>query len=114
MVIPVLIEPMEGGGFRAVAGSPLMVNAEGPSQDEALSRLRDQIRLKLQAGASLVPLDVPPAEENPWVKMAGIFRDDPLFDEWVEAMAENRRRDQEEFEREQQEAEREQQEAGRE
>jgi hypothetical protein len=107
MVIPVLIEPIEGGGFRALAGSPLMVSAEGPSQDEALSRLRDAIRLKLAAGSILVPLDVPPAEENPWVKYAGMFRDDPLFDDWVEAMAENRRRDQEEFEREQQEAERE-------
>lgn len=114
MVIPVLIEPIAGGGFRAVAGSPLTLSAEGASQAEALDRLRDAIRLKLQAGSSLVPLDVPPAEENPWVKMAGIFRDDPLFDEWVEAMAENRRRDQEEWEREQQEAEREQQEAGRE
>jgi predicted RNase H-like HicB family nuclease len=107
MVIPVLIEPIEGGGFRAMAGSPLMVSAEGRSQDEALSRLRDAIRLKLAAGSILVPLDVPPAEENPSVKYAGMFRDDPLFDEWVEAMAENRRRDQEEFEREQQEAARE-------
>jgi hypothetical protein len=114
MVIPVLIEPIEGGGFRAVAGSPITASAEGPSQEEALSRLREQIRLKLAGGSMLVPLDVPPAEENPWVKYAGMFRDDPLFDDWVEAMAENRRKDQEEFEREQREAEREQQEAGRE
>jgi hypothetical protein len=91
-----------------------MLSAEGANQDEALDRLRAEIRRKPQAGASLVPLDVPPAEEPPWVKMVGIFRDDSLFDEWVEAMAENRRRDQEEFEREQREAEREQQEAGRE
>jgi len=68
----------------------------------------------MQAGAGLVPLVVPPAEEDPWVEYAGIFRDDALFDEWVELMAENRRRDQEEFERGQQEAEREQQAAGRE
>jgi hypothetical protein len=107
MVIPVLIEPIEGGGFRAVAGSPLTVSAEGANQDEALSRLRDAIRLKLQGGSILVPLDVPPAEENPWVKYAGMFRNNPLFDDWVAAMAENRRRDDEEFAREQQEAERE-------
>ena len=106
MVIPVLVEPIPDGGFRAVAGSPLMLGAEGSSQDEALSRLRDEIR-RAQGGSSLVPLDVPPAEENPLVKYAGMFRDNPLFDDWVEAMAENRRRDQEEFEREQQEAGRE-------
>lgn len=107
MVIPVLIEPIAGGGFRAVAGSLSTLSAEGASQDEALDRLRDEIQLKLSTGASLVPLDIPPVEENPWVKYAGAFRDDPLFDEWVQAMAENRRRDQEEFEREQQEAGRE-------
>ncbi len=107
MVIPVLIEPIAGGGFRAVAGSPLMLSAEGSSQAEAMDRLREEIRRKLQAGASLVPLDVPPAEENPWARVAGMFRDNPLFDAWQEAIAENRRRDQEEFEREQQEAGRE-------
>ena len=32
------------------------------------------------------------AEGNPWAKMAGIFRDDPLFDEWVKIMRENRRK----------------------
>ena len=62
MVIPVLIEPIAGGGFRAVAGSLSTLSAEGASQDEALDRLRDEIQLKLSAGASLVPLDIPPAE----------------------------------------------------
>ena len=100
MVISVLIEPITGGGFRAVAGSPLMVSAEGASQAEALDRLRDAIGLKLQAGASLVPLDVPPAEENPWARVAGMFRDNPLFDAWQDAIAENRRRDDEEAGRE--------------
>jgi len=36
------------------------------------------------------------AEGNPWAKTAGIFRDDPLFDEWVEIMRENRRKADEE------------------
>lgn len=32
------------------------------------------------------------AEGNPWAKAAGIFKDDPLFNEWVEIMRENRRK----------------------
>ena len=32
------------------------------------------------------------AEGNPWAAAAGIFRDDPTFDEWVEIMRENRRK----------------------
>ena len=29
---------------------------------------------------------------HPWLEFAGIFKDDPFFDEFVEAMAEERRR----------------------
>lgn len=35
-------------------------------------------------------LDKAKAEWNPWAFAAGIFRNDPLFDEWVEIMRENR------------------------
>ena len=38
-------------------------------------------------------LDKEKAEGNPWAFAAGIFRNDPLFDEWVEIMRENRRRE---------------------
>jgi hypothetical protein len=31
------------------------------------------------------------AESNPWVKFSGMFQDDPMFDEFVEVMAQNRR-----------------------
>jgi len=40
-------------------------------------------------------LDKAKAEGNPWAFAAGIFRNDPLFDEWVEIMRENRRREDE-------------------
>ena len=29
---------------------------------------------------------------HPWLELAGMFKDDPFFDEFVEAMAEERRR----------------------
>ncbi|MGI4789653.1 MAG: hypothetical protein ACRYFS_12470 [Janthinobacterium lividum] len=32
------------------------------------------------------------ADGNPWAAAAGIFRNDPFFDEWVEIMQENRRK----------------------
>ena len=31
-------------------------------------------------------------KHHPWLEFAGIFKDDPSFDEFVEAMAEERRR----------------------
>ncbi len=32
-----------------------------------------------------------PQRANPWLSGAGMFRDDPLFDEWQRAIAEYRR-----------------------
>ena len=32
-----------------------------------------------------------PPQGNPWLEGAGIFRDDPFFDDWQQAIAEYRR-----------------------
>jgi hypothetical protein len=47
----------------------------------------------MKGGKILVPLEVAAAGEspNPWVRGAGMFRDDPLFDQWQAAIAESRR-----------------------
>ena len=89
MDIPVLIEPLPGTGFRARSGDPFAQAAEGASREEALARLEALIKGQLRAGVQLVALQVPAA--NPWVAFAGMFKDNPLFDEVIEIMAENRR-----------------------
>jgi len=91
MDIPVLIEPVAGNGFRARGGEPFALVAEGATREEALQKVREQLQERLQAGSQIVPLDVP-GQENPWVKFAGMFKDDPLFDDWQAAIAENRRK----------------------
>jgi len=91
MQIPVLIEPIAGNGYRASGGEPLALSVEGATEEEALNKLRAQLASRLAGGARLVPLEVPP-QGNPWVECAGMFRGDPLFDEWQQAIAENRRR----------------------
>jgi predicted RNase H-like HicB family nuclease len=91
MQIPVLIEPVAGNGFRARGCEPLDVSAEGTTEEAALRKLREQIDRRLAAGARLVLLEIP-APANPWVEFAGMSRADPLFDEWQQAIAENRRR----------------------
>jgi predicted RNase H-like HicB family nuclease len=93
MIIPILIEPMGDQGFLATGGPPLDVSAQGVTREEALGRLREAIEQRMKAGAVLVPLEVAAAEEgpNPWVQAAGMFQDDPLFDQWQTAIAEYRR-----------------------
>jgi predicted RNase H-like HicB family nuclease len=90
MKLTVLIEPVEKDGYRASSGEPLGLSAEGATPEEALGRLRQMLGTRLAAGARLVQIDVP-AGENPWLRGAGMFKDDPLFDEWQQAIAERRR-----------------------
>ena len=92
MDIPVLIEPVAGNGYRASSGPPLGLNAEGPTRDEALANLRRLLDQRLAGGAQVTVLSVPEAS-NPWIEFAGMFNpDDPLVKEWIEIMAENRRK----------------------
>jgi hypothetical protein len=91
MAIPVLIEPVGKKGFRATSGEPLAMTVEAPTREKALAKLEKQLQARLTNGAELVAWEPTPA--NAWVKFAGMFKDSPMFDEVVEIMAENRRKD---------------------
>jgi hypothetical protein len=90
MQIPVLVEPVANEGFRATAGAPLPVSAEGATPDDALRNLRAVMDRHLKDGKQLASVEFPDTE-NPWLAMAGIFdQNDPLVQEWKAAMAEYR------------------------
>ena len=90
MQIPILVEPVPGRGFRASDGGPFALTAEAPTPEEAVAKLREQIDRRMTAGARVQTLDLP-APEHPWAQFAGTFKDDPLFDEWQQAIADYRR-----------------------
>ncbi|MDM3843455.1 MAG: DUF4209 domain-containing protein [Aphanizomenon gracile PMC638.10] len=50
------------------------------------------VTLRLCFGAGILIPEEIVEESNPLVKFAGMFKDDPFFDEFVEEMAENRRK----------------------
>jgi predicted RNase H-like HicB family nuclease len=92
MQIPVLIEPIAGNGYRARGAEPFAHVAEGPTREAALNKLKEQLQARLQAGAEIVTLDLP-AAHHPWMEFAGMYSpDDPLVQDWKEAMAEYRRK----------------------
>jgi len=90
MQIPVLVEPIIGNGFRARGIEPFGVVAEGTTRDEALRNLRQLLEARLVSGAEIVELEVAGAQ-HAWKPFAGMFKDDPLFDEWQKAIGEYRR-----------------------
>jgi hypothetical protein len=91
MQIPVLIEPVSGNGFRASTGDPLGLSAVGATREQALGELHQLIKDRLAGGAQLTALEVASAE-HPWAKFAGAWReDDPLIQEWKQAVEEYRR-----------------------
>ena len=91
MQIPVLIERIARNGYRARGGEPFAVTARGATPEKALARLRSKIESRVKKGGAIVTLELTPAP-HPLAEFAGMFKDDPLFDEVVKHMAENRRR----------------------
>lgn len=89
MQIPVMIEPLAGNGFRARGPDPFALTADGATPEDALNNLRDQLTARTEAGVRIVALELSETQ-HPWAPFAGMFRDDPLFEEWQKAIAEYR------------------------
>lgn len=90
MQIPILNEQVEGNGYRACGVEPLVITAEGGTQEEAIANLRKKFQTRLRGGAVVVPLDLL-EEPHPLAEFVGIFKGDPLIMEWKKSMKEYRR-----------------------
>lgn len=91
MQFVVRVEPNNGRGF--LARSPLApdLTAEAPTADQAVADLQQQLTRLVTHGrlrAIEVPLHSADTEslQNPWQEVAGLFKDNPLFDEVLEHM----------------------------
>jgi len=90
MHIPVLIEPMDSNGYRVTTGQPLGLTAEGATREEALGQLRQRLQHRLSAGAEIALVEIVSAP-HPLAPYAGMFKDNPLFEAWQQAIADSRR-----------------------
>jgi hypothetical protein len=89
MQIPILIERIANNGYRSRGGEQFSLSAEGATREEVLTKLNDQLQSQLRDGTELVSLDVSP-KAHPLAQFAGMFKDDPLIEEWIQSMAEYR------------------------
>jgi predicted RNase H-like HicB family nuclease len=85
MEIPVLLEPLPGGGLQARSADPLGLTAQGDTPDAALRHLHDLIQTRAASGAILKSIEVPAPKLGSYLG-AGIYKDEPLFDRRREAI----------------------------
>lgn len=81
VTLNVLIENITERYYTAtVLGLP-DCRAEGETRQQALARLRDCVTARL-VKAEVVPMEIERSDSpHPWLKFAGMFKDDPQFDE---------------------------------
>ena len=88
MELPVLIEPISENCFRASSGA-LALSVEAPTQDEAFARLETLVRERVAGGLRVAEIKIP--TEDSWLSIAGIFENDPSFEDWQEEIRKYRR-----------------------
>ena len=77
MEIPVIVEKVNGNGFRARAATPEALSIEGPSREAVLAQMQELLQKKLSE-VEVVRLQVPlPGEDHPWLAVAGMWKDSP-------------------------------------
>src|SRR5262245_23114756 len=89
MEIPVIIEP-HAGGYRARCRHPVEAEATGGSRYDAQLALEAILRSRVAGPFTVLPLEVTP--DKPWISFAGSIPDDQVTEEWLDAIADNRRR----------------------
>ena len=94
MQYQILVEhPNQNGFIASVIGLPDCV-VEGATEAEAINRAKLRLKSRLAQGKIVtVEIDVPAQglTGNPWIDSAGIFKDDPTYDEFLEEIAKYRR-----------------------
>ncbi len=80
-----------GQGYTATVMAWPGCVATGGTREEALARLQHELRRRLEA-VEVVSMEVDePQPPHPMLRFAGVFKDDPLFDDVMEEIAAYRR-----------------------
>ena len=91
MEIPVVVRPLPEGGFQARSADALGFTAQGETPDAALHHLRELIRTETAAGTVLTSIEITITMPEQRSDLGGgIYKDEPLFDRWRQAIEEYR------------------------
>lgn len=90
MKIPILVEATADHRYRATGAEPFAGTVEADTPGEALEQMQRSIEDRVSRGARIAALELPD-DANPWLQGAGMFRGDPLYDDWQQAVSDYRR-----------------------
>jgi hypothetical protein len=77
----VLLDKVSEGKVRAtILGLPDFVEAS--TKEEALKEIKEVLQKRLE-NSEIVRMEIEPVKPNPWLAIAGKYKDDPLFDEFL-------------------------------
>jgi predicted RNase H-like HicB family nuclease len=89
--LTVLLERKDERQYRAIVLGLPDCQAEGNTREEALTKISTIAGDRLEK-AELISLEIQLSKpEHPWMKFAGMFKDDPQFDEMLEDIQDLRR-----------------------
>jgi predicted RNase H-like HicB family nuclease len=94
MEYTVLIQSKRGGGFKATIPALPKCQSTGATEDEAIANLRTVLSKFLKkTKVTSIQVDENGQQQNdPWLAMAGMWRDDPTWDEYQRLIKKYRRR----------------------
>jgi hypothetical protein len=88
---PISVQQQPNGQWLAQVLGWTDCQVEAPSREAAIAEIEQTLNDKLTA-MDIVFINIPtPQIENPWMKHAGMFKDEPLFDLVLEEIATHRR-----------------------
>ncbi len=91
MTYDVLVENEQERSYTATLLGWPKLSVSGSTRDEALDELTRTLKRRL-AKAEVVTIEVDlPREPNPWIRLAGVYKDHPMFDDLVAEMEADRR-----------------------
>jgi hypothetical protein len=85
------VERLKNNGYRAKGNEPFAMSANGATREEALAKLQAKIQTKLKNGAEIVGLEIG-NQPHPLAEFAGMYKDDPDFEDVLRIIAENRKK----------------------
>ncbi len=89
MHLTMLVKTLDSGQVEASVLEFPGCRIEASSRDIAIGQLRTALIDQLH-NTELFPFEIPVNLANPWVKLFGLFKDDPYFDEVMNVIQEER------------------------